>query len=153
MEKLEKLVDFYVNENIGKVDNEKMKQDSKLEFVDALKETITKQIVDEVKCTCVKEITDAADVEIQTRENKEKLKQLKTLMWTGVVVAFVAGLLVNQVTELIGCAKGTVTMNSIWSTVIISIGLLGICLIIYGYSFAKDVIKMYNDIKSKKKEL
>ncbi len=153
MEKLEKLVDFYVNENIGKVDNEKMKQDSKLEFVDALKETITKQIVDEVKCTCVKEITDAADVEIQTRENKEKLKQLKTLMWTGVVVAFVAGLLVNQVTELIGCAKGIVTMNSIWPTVIISIGLLGICLIIYGYSFAKDVIKMYNDIKSKKKEL
>ena len=95
-------------------------------------------------------MSDAADEEIERRANIEKLSQLKSLMWTGFVVAFVVGLFVNQITDIVGVFKGTVNLQSVWPTIIISIVLFLICLGLYLYSFFKNVIEMYNDIKKKK---
>lgn len=151
MSKLDKVIDVYIKEKSSCYEN-KTEIESIKELEDALREKLRRQIVEEVKTEHVQEMSDAADEEIERRANIEKLSQLKSLMWTGFVVAFVVGLFVNQITDIVGVFKGTVNLQSVWPTIIISIVLFLICLGLYLYSFFKNVIEMYNDIKKKKKD-
>ena len=71
-------------------------------------------------------------------------------MWSGFLLAFIVGLAVNQATDIIGYYKGTVTADKIWPTIIITAVLCMICLIAYLYSFWKNAVTLFDDLKTEK---
>ena len=148
MDKLDIVIDTYIKENRKKCED-KYSEEHISEMEDALRERLKKQIVDKIKNDYSQEILKNANEEVQKRENIEKLNQLKSIMWTGFVIAFVVGLFVNQVTDIIGYFKGTVNLTHLLPTIVVGIVLFLICLVLYLYSFFKNIMDMYNDLKSK----
>lgn len=73
-------------------------------------------------------------------------------MWNGFALAFIVGLAVNQVTDLVGMWKGTVDAQYLVKTLGASIIFLLICLVAYGYSFIKNAIEFLDDLKNKDKK-
>lgn len=84
--------------------------------------------------------------------NKEKEKQLESLMWNGFVVAFVVGLAINQITELISTMKSLVPIDINVVTLILSIVLLIIVVLLYFYQFIKNAIETWNSIEKDNKK-
>lgn len=73
-------------------------------------------------------------------------------MWNGFFVAFIVGLVVNQVTELLGLLKSEISESELVPTLIFTVVLLLLCLGIYLFSFVKDVLSVFNEKKVSKKD-
>lgn len=150
MDKLDKVIDVFINTK-GEIVNSNAPSEAKDELLAALREKTRNEIVQEIKATCKNEILKEANLEIQKKVNQEKLKQLRDLMWSGFFIAFIVGLTVNQITDIIGYFKGSVSMENITVTVILSIVLVLACWLLYGYSFMKEVFQTFKDIKNEMK--
>lgn len=75
------------------------------------------------------------------------ISQLKNLMWNGFLIAFLVGLAVNQITDLIGYWKGSVSLSSLMPTLIITVILVAICMGLYFYNMIKETVDIYKKIK------
>ena len=117
------------------------------ELITALREKLKADIIEEIRLEYKDEIVAQANDDIQKRVNKEKIEQLKSLMWNGFLVAFLVGLAINQITELITALKKLVPIDINIVTTIISIVLLGIVVSMYVYQFIKDAINTWNVIE------
>ncbi len=93
-----------------------------------------------------------ADIEMKKELNRQKIEELKSLMWSGFLLAFIVGLAVDQATDIIGYFKGTVTGDDIWITIVITAILCLICLGAYAYSFLKNVVDLFDSLKKEKPE-
>ena len=71
-------------------------------------------------------------------------------MWNGFVVAFIVGLAINQITELITFLKELAPLNINILTLVLSIILIVIVVVLYLYQFIRDVINTWNEIKKNK---
>ncbi|MBU5478067.1 hypothetical protein KQI69_02505, partial [Eubacterium sp. MSJ-13] len=69
-------------------------------------------------------------------------KEYKSLTLIGIIMAFFVGLLTNQITDIIGMYKGTVTPERIKGTLIISGVIFIICVVIAFGLFISEIIKM-----------
>lgn len=83
-----------------------------------------------------------ADKIIEKKADKKRINEFRRLTIDGLIVAFFVGLLVNQVTDIIGYLKGCFEMPNIKITMIFSVGLLIICIVIISWLFISEVIKM-----------
>lgn len=92
------------------------------------------------------------DIEAKKEENLQKIEELKSLVWSGFLLAFIVGLAVNQATEIIGYYKGTITVDDIIPTIIITIILCIICLAAYMYSFFRNAISLFENIEKGQRE-
>ena len=72
---------------------------------DALKSQIINDIKEEVVNKEVESITEKSNYKIREKENKEMLEKLKNIIIETLIIGLVLGLLVNQITELIGIWK------------------------------------------------
>ena len=63
-------------------------------------------------------------------------------MIDGAIVAFFVGMLVNQVTELLGVFKNMFKMNNVALTSICSMLLLFICIAIFGARFLSEALRI-----------
>ena len=122
----------------------------KSELISALREKIKAQIPDEIKLEYKHEMVKQADAEIKKKVNNEKEKQLKSLMWNGFAVAFIVGLAINQITELITFLKELTPLNINILTLVLSIILIVIVVVLYLYQFIRDVINTWSEIKKNK---
>lgn len=102
------------------------KDDIKL-YQNALKEKLKEDIKGEI----IKEEAIRLTEEYKKNILDEKIKQLEILFFTGIVVSFFIGLLVNQVTDLISIWKGTLnkevfnfTLTMVGVISIITLGLI-----------------------------
>ena len=68
-------------------------------------------------------------------------------MWNGFFVAFLVGLAINQITELLVTIKQVVPINTNISTLIFSIILSGIVAFMYFYQFIKEAIATLNMLR------
>ena len=136
---LDKVVSQYVHNNA----EEKQGQPN---ILAAAEENIKKKIIEEIEPEIREEEYRKAKAEVETEENGKRLEELKEIIWSGFLVAFLVGLLVNQVTDVITYFKS----GSMPWTVIAIIVLLFICLAVFFYMFATRVKKIYDDIKKHK---
>nr|DAI79368.1 MAG TPA: Protein of unknown function (DUF1129) [Caudoviricetes sp.] len=135
---LDKAVRLYVRDGCDKNDKEDVLQAAETQ----IKEMIIKEIRAEVKA----EEKEKARAEIEAEENEKKLEELKDIVWSGFLVAFLVGLLVNQVTDVITHLKH----DSMGWTAIIIIIIGMICFITFLYMFLARIKKLYDEIKKKK---
>ena len=117
--------------------------EEKAELIDALRERKKCNIVKEIKEQYKKEVIS----EIEREATLQKIADLKSLMRDGFILAFLVGLAVNQITDIIGYYKGTVTIEKVGSTIVIALVLCGICLIVYFYNFLKSAMSLLKNFE------
>ena len=144
MSELDKVIDALMKAKKDRI-KENVTEEETEELINALREKTKEKIIQEIKDKYKEEVVEAANLEIEKKKQKKKLDELRSLMWNGFIVAFVVGLAVNQVTDVIGYYKGNVKLDVIWPTNIIIMILVLVCVILYGYSFLKNVIEIYNE--------
>ncbi len=109
-----------------------------------IKQEISKEICEEMRDKALRE----ADTIIKNRVEMHHIKELRKLAIEGLIVAFFVGLLVNQVTDIIGFLKGTVTLDSIIPTIILVLFFSSICVLIFLLEFISTFIKLWRKAKN-----
>lgn len=132
---LDKVVSAYVHNNAEEKQEEP-------DILSAAEDSIKKRIVEEIEPV----IKEKVKAQVETEENEKKLEELKEIIWSGFLVAFFVGLLVNQVTDVITHLKGNDNMQGTLTAIII---LLLLCLAVFLYMFIAKVKKIYDAIKKK----
>ena len=141
-ETLEILVDNYIKLKEDVVLKESAGIKDKEEYTASIKKSLLSQIYTEVENEVRDDAIQKADKIIEKRADKKRINEFRRLTIDGLIVAFFVGLLVNQVTDIIGYLKGSFETSDIKSTVIISAVLLIVCIIIISWLFISEVIKM-----------
>lgn len=121
------------------------------EFIASLRERKKKKIIEEIREEYREELLQEVKSEAKKESDRQKVNDLKSLMWSGFLLAFIVGLAVNQATDIIGYYKGTVTVDKIWPTAVLTVIFCLICLGAYLYSFWQKVISIYDDWKKDNK--
>lgn len=146
MKELDKVLQALMKSKVEVVAQKATKEEQE-DFVEALIENKRNKIVQEIREEYKAEIIEEAKQEIQQNVFRQKLEDLKELMMSGFILAFIVGLAVNQVTDIISFFKGASSIQDITSTIIITVVLLGVCLLFYGYSFLKKAVEMLDKNK------
>lgn len=141
MDNLDKVIEVFIDSKSEIIDKN-ASEEERNDLLIALREKTKNEIVQEIRKHYKDEIIAEAETEMIKKNSYEKIKQMKNLMWTGFIVAFAVGLAVNQITEIIGYFKGTIIVDSITSTMILSIVFCLLCIVIYIYSFMKDFLEI-----------
>lgn len=149
MSELDKVLDALMKDKKELIIQE-APSDDRDEFRALFRENKKKKIIEEIKEEYKQTLIQEADIEIKKEVNRQKIEDLKSLMWSGFLLAFIVGLAVNQATDIIGYYKGTVTADKIWPAIIITAVLCMICLIAYLYSFWKNAVTLFDDLKTEK---
>ena len=141
-EALETLVDNYIKLKEDIVLKESAGTEDKEEYTASVKKLLLNQIYTEVEYEVRDYAIQKADKIIEKKADKKRINEFRRLTIDGLIVAFFVGLLVNQVTDIIGYLKGCFEMPNIKITMIFSVGLLIICIVIISWLFISEVIKM-----------
>ena len=150
MSELDKILDTIMALNAELIRQEAPNEDKK-ELLAALRESKKRQIISEIRNEYKQEIISDANEEIAKKVNRQKLREIKSLILNGFILAFIVGLAVNQVTELLGFWKGTVTNGSREMTILFTIVFMFICLITYSFLFISKAISLFDELKKDKK--
>ena len=102
-------------------------------FIDDLKQ----EIID----LEIEKLEDKIDEAIIEKERKDYLKKIRSLLYEGLIVAFLVGLSVNQVTDLIGIAKGTIEVQYLVSSLWWVLGIGIVAVIVFLLKFFTDILK------------
>lgn len=109
--KLDTMIESYIA--VKEKDLETIPESDREEYLELFREKIKKMVVEEVKQEYKAQVMADAESDIQQRISDNRISQLKNLMWNGFLIAFLVGLAVNQITDLIGYWKGSVSLNSL----------------------------------------
>lgn len=149
-EKLDRLVDNYLKLQDKNVFQENIEENDREMYVNAAKEKMKKEIYDEITGELRDKAISEAEHIIDEKAGLKRISEFKKLMIDGFVVAIFVGLFVNQTTDIIGYYKGSIKLNSIWPTVLITFIFIFICICIFAWQFISELIKLLK--KGKKDE-
>lgn len=148
MSELDKLLDAVMKQKEELI-SEQVTDADKNEMIIALREKKKTEIVNEIKQEYKQQLKEEVDIEAEQKLHQQKIDDLKSLMWSGFFLAFLVGMAVNQVTEFIGFYKGTVQMNSVRSTVVLSLIFIAICIVAYLLSFLNNALSIIKKWKER----
>lgn len=146
-ETLEKLLNNFIESKHSEI-KENTEKDEYMEYMTtAVKEKMRAAVVEEIRRELEPEIIEKVKKDNEIEEQKRRVKELQEVLWSGFIIAFIVGLLVNQVTDIISFLKGASGIESISSTIWICIGLLAVCIIAYGWLFITKVLEFIHELK------
>lgn len=149
MGELDTLLDAFIKLRADAL-KENVSQKEREEIFAALREKKKADIIHEIKEEYKTELMEEVNLEAEKGLNRQKIEDLKSLMWSGFVLAFLVGLAVNQTTDIIGFYKGTVTVGDIRPTAFLALGLCAFCILAYIYSFLRNAVSLLDDLKKSK---
>lgn len=143
-EELSKILDNYISSQEGELFSDEADIELKEKYKSATKKRIENIIYSEIQNELEEKIIADAEKEIDKRAGMKRVKEYKSLTLIGIIMAFFVGLLTNQITDILGMWKGTVTVTpeKIKCTVIISFVIFMICVAIAFGLFISEIIKM-----------
>lgn len=132
---IETLINSYVNNAYKSQSDEECSEDEEI-LIEAAKNKLFQDVKHEIVESEKVKMREEIKKEFKSLEQKRKLKELKTLMYEGFFIAFLVGLIVNQVTEMINITKGIETKVTITLLIIFILGILN--LFVYKTKFLGD---------------
>lgn len=141
-EELSKILDNYISSQENELFSDEADIELKEQYKNAAKKKIENNIYTEIEKELMDKIIAGAEKEIDKRAGIKRISEYKNLTVTGIIMAFFVGLLTNQITDIIGMLKGTVTPEKIKYTVIISFVIFMICVAIAFGLFISEIVKM-----------
>jgi len=143
--KLDEVIDTFVQEKYQKTFKSNVGTDDKEQILSMAREKTKSEVLSEIKAELIPELKEELKSTLEEEERQKKISDMKKLLAEGFILALSVGLLVNQVTELIGFFKNISDDHPWISTIILSVIFLLICLLIVGSGFIKEFTKMYNN--------
>lgn len=137
--KLDSLVDLVISKND---DYSNLEDGSKLLVKKKLKSEILYEIKQEVKENAIEE----AKKDIDDYMTKKKLKDYKELTILGLIIAFIIGLSVNQLTDVIAFYKKLIYKEP-WVSILTAIIIVAIAI----YLIFKHILKEIDNLSDNKK--
>ncbi|MFR6454057.1 MAG: hypothetical protein ACLUOG_03420 [Peptoniphilus lacrimalis] len=137
--KLDSLVDLVISKND---DYSNLEDGNKLLVKKKLKSEILYEIKQEVKENAIEE----AKKDIDDYMTKKKLKDYKELTILGLIIAFIIGLSVNQLTDVIGFYKKLIYKEP-WVSILTAIIIVAIAI----YLIFKHILKEIDNLSDNKK--
>lgn len=137
--KLDSLVDLVISKND---DYRNLEDGNKLLVKKKLKSEILYEIKQEVKENAIEE----AKKDIDDYMTKKKLKDYKELTILGLIIAFIIGLSVNQLTDVIGFYKKLIYKEP-WVSILTAIIIVAIAI----YLIFKHILKEIDNLSDNKK--
>ena len=137
--KLDSLVDLVISKND---DYSNLEDGNKLLVKKNLKSEILYEIKQEVKENAIEE----AKKDIDDYMTKKKLKDYKELTILGLIIAFIIGLSVNQLTDVIGFYKKLIYKEP-WVSILTAIIIVAIAI----YLIFKHILKEIDNLSDNKK--
>lgn len=122
-------------------------KDQPEEYNQAIKDMIFNRISEEIISLEKEKIIESANEQIKKNKIKAKLNEIKWIIVEGILAAFIVGLVVNQVTELIANYKGfsPQDVGVIWKTWGITGGLFSVLVIWIMYRVFSDVLSFIKE--------
>lgn len=139
---LSRILDNYISSQENELFNDEADIELKEQYKSAAKKKIENSIYSEIENELKEKIIADAEKEIDKRAGMKRVKEYKSLTLIGIIMTFFVGLLTNQITDIIGMYKGTVTPERIKCTLIISGVIFIICVVIAFGLFISEIIKM-----------
>lgn len=143
MSELDKIIDIAVTSGKELISLEASPEERE-ELAAALREKKKRDVVREIRNEYKQELIQKINAENEQEANRQRIKDLKKLMGEGFFLAFIVGLAVNQMTEIITYVKGGDNFNR---TLILTIGLVAICIVAYMYIFFENAIALLKEKK------
>lgn len=144
MSELDKLLDAVMRQKQDVIEAE-ADPSERQELIDALREKKKDDIVKEIRNEYKQELKEEIISEMQDERNRKKIEDLKELIVTSLVMAFLVGLAVNQVTDIISYFKNGDTGISLGWTVLCTIILFAISVLLYIQFFIKKAMDIINN--------
>ncbi|MEX0060979.1 hypothetical protein [Clostridium butyricum] len=142
-----KMINAYVESQNISHNNE---TNEEIEYIkNSAKENLFNNIKEEIVILEKDRIIEEAKEEIIKLEQERKIKEIKVLMYEGFFIAFVVGLIVNQMTEILNISKGVDTKVTITLLWIVVLGIATISL--YKNKFLSDVANTIREKLNNKK--
>lgn len=143
-----KMINAYVESQNISINNE---TNEEIQYIKkSAKENLFNNVKEEIVILEKDRIIKEAKEEIIKLEQERKIKEIKVLMYEGFFIAFVVGLIVNQMTEILNISKGVETKVTITLLWIVILGIATI--ILYKNKFLDDISntirEKLNSIKS-----
>lgn len=137
-----KVLDDLINNKCSKLKVAESISENELElYRDALKEKfkadVTNEIIEEEAKRLLKE-------SLQLKKEK-RIKEVKFTIFSGVFLSFFLGLIVNQITDIIGYLKGSITLSNLTSTLWTLVGLTLITGLILFLLFLDNILNLLNE--------
>ena len=133
--KLHTIVAYYVKNNTAEIVGEES---------DVIKASLTEKLYDDVKEEILKSEMETQKIKVRKLIEEERKKHtildMKNLLWEGFFLAFLVGLLVNQITSVMDIFKGIPVVNMLITLIIILI-LLALTILLYNFKYTKDIVK------------
>lgn len=130
---LDEVVNKFLDATSENITDDRLKEALKLQITNDIKEEVINK---EIEC-----IIKKSDDKIREKENKEMLEKLKNIIIETLIIGLILGLLVNQITELIGIWKsGNQIELFTWIWVIVLLVALGVLTMLMYISKLSDFI-------------
>lgn len=130
---LDEVVNKFLDATTENITDDRLKEALKLQITNDIKEEVINK---EIEC-----IIKKSDDKIREKENKEMLEKLKNIIIETLIIGLILGLLVNQITELIGIWKsGNQIELFTWIWVIVLLVALGVLTMLMYISKLSDFI-------------
>lgn len=108
---------------------------------ESVKERISSKIYSEIKEEVYEEIMEKVNEDLKKHEHDRKIEELRKVIYSGFIIAFFVGLLVNQVTDIASYIKKSLELE--WGITIILIVFLAIISIgLTVYKFVDEGLKL-----------
>ena len=140
---LEALVEYFINGEKADI-----KGDSY--FYKAVKERFISDIKEEIKVEYKEEMKKNAEEEREKIRLINKIKDFKALFFSGIIIAFIVGLLVNQVTDIISIFKGALNAKFLIYSVGYSFIIAVVLYLIIKFSLLSEILKIIKKFTEKK---
>ena len=118
---------------------------TKEQYIQAITDKTKKQVYKEVKEEVRDEAIKEAEKKINMITTNKQMKEIKKLSFTGILLAFFVGLLVNQFTEVITLLKNNGFLSTRWVIVVLAI----LCMLILIYGIWQELYALWKGTLNK----
>lgn len=120
------------------------------ELRDRFKQRVIDEVLKDYKQEIMASVNTEVNEKIQQALHKQKIESLRSLMLNGFILAFIVGLTVNQITDIIGYYKGSVSLTTLLPTWILIIVFFTLSIGFYLYAFVTEGLKLLKQKKQGK---
>jgi hypothetical protein len=98
---LDKLINDQIKDKFEEVSDKETKEQVKEYTFQKMKNEIIEDVREEITPKLTKELQKKIQLDFKTKQSKKAIKEIRSLLLIGVVISFLVGICVNQVTKFL----------------------------------------------------
>lgn len=105
---LDKLINDQIKDKFEEVSDKETKEQVKEYTFQKMKNEIIEDVREEITPKLTKELQEKIQLDFKTKQSKKAIKEIRSLLLIGVVISFLVGICVNQVTKFLDNLNPTI---------------------------------------------